>query len=96
MDLLKSEDVSSVMVFDIRISESELELLSDALSFLLRTLDDKELNNVVTGEEGGTLMRNLPDTRAFIEDRLGEMMTILVDNCRKEFLPKRFANWGKE
>jgi len=93
MDLLKTEDVASVTLFEIRLSESELQLLSDALSYLLKTLDDKQLNDVFMGEEEGSLMTNFTETRMFVEDRYIEMMSIIKNNCREEFLPKRFKNW---
>jgi hypothetical protein len=92
MDLLKAEDVSSIKIFDIRVSESEIQLLSDALAYLLRNLDDKQINRVFT-EEGGTLMENIAETRNFVEDRYNELMSIIISHCRDEFLPKRFQKW---
>jgi hypothetical protein len=93
MDLLKAEDVVTVTIFEIRLSEAELQMFSDAFSYLLKTLDDKKLNEVFTMEEEGTLMENLSETRLFVEDRYKEMMAMIKNNCREEFLPKRFRDW---
>jgi hypothetical protein len=93
MNLLKAEDIVSVTIFEIRLSEGELQMFSDAFSYLLKTLDDKKLNDVFATEEEGTLMENLTETRFFIEDRYKEMMSMIKNNCREEFLPKRFRDW---
>jgi hypothetical protein len=103
MDLLNVEDVASVMLFDIRISEGELQILADALAYLLESLNKEQLHNVfVDMEEIGDRFRDLPPenqptpdkTEEFVQGVYEELMMLIVDNCRQEFLPNRFKLWN--
>ena len=92
MDLLSTEEVVGVVLFDLRVSEAELECFADALSFILKNLNDEELNRVFSDEK--TRSYATPqETRSFAEDRYKELMSLIKMYCRDEFLEKRFREW---
>ena len=88
MDLLRTEDVASVILFDLRLSEGEIQTFATALAYLLETLDDEQLHAVFNeGEEG---LETPSETRQFLEMTLEELVTLLQAHCHAEYLPPRF------
>ena len=76
MNLLKTEDVSSVILFDLCISEGELQFLADSLGYLLKTLDINSLHKVFTDESERTLETPL-ETKDFAEEMFKELMDLI-------------------
>ena len=92
MDLLRTEDVVSVTLFDIRLSESELEYLATCAWHALSTMNDEQLHHVINDPERAELATPV-ETREFLESTYRELMNLIKENCRPEFLPKRFREW---
>jgi hypothetical protein len=94
MDLLNIQDMASIVVFTLQISEGELQVIADTLSYLLSNLDNVQLYNVF-GDHGGNsdsqnLFQEPIEAREFVEDIFKELMTFIQENCSHEFLPERF------
>jgi len=92
MDLLHTEDVASVVLFDLRLSEGELQTFADALNYVLETLDVTQIHAVFTDDKSHDL-ETPEDTREFVQDRFYELMGLIKKYCRAEFLPQRFQDW---
>ncbi len=86
MNLLQTEEVASVTLFDLRASEGEVQYLALALEHLLGNLDDAELHALFTENEPEIAPR---ETREFAEDTLQELIGMLRDHSHPEYLPAR-------
>jgi hypothetical protein len=67
-------------------------MFADSLSYILKNLETSSLYNVFTDDEYkvpgyGEKMRE------FAQETLRETMVMIKENCRHEFLPKRFREW---
>ena len=89
MDLLRAEDVATVVLFDLRLSEGELEYLAIAAKYLLDNLTDQQLHAVLN-DDPSKRKGNPAVTREFLEGRYDEIVALLQEYCRPQFLPKRF------
>jgi hypothetical protein len=100
MDLVNIQDVASVMVFTLQISEGELQVLADTLSYLLNNLDDVQLYGVFgdhrNNSDGQNLFQEPVEAREFVEDTFRELMIFIQENCLHEFLLERFRQWKLE
>lgn len=94
MDLLNVEDVVTVTLFDLRLSESELQYMAMALEYALK-LDDNSIQEVF-GEDKYRLIIHPAETRAFAEETYKELMRLIKAHCRPELLPEEFRNWDDE
>lgn len=93
MELLRTEDVASVILFDLRLSEGEIQTLATALAYLFETLDDAHLHAVFN--EGGERDLETPfETRQFLEMILQELTDLIQTHCHAEYLPPRFRVRG--
>ncbi|MGB0389403.1 MAG: hypothetical protein ACPGWR_31655 [Ardenticatenaceae bacterium] len=83
MNLLNSEDVASVILFDLRASEGELQYISTALNRVLQ-LQDERLHALFTDNDPG-----IPpsETREFIEDMYQYLVRMLREHSYPEYLP---------
>ena len=83
MNLLNTEDVASVILFDLRASEGELQYLAIALNRVLR-LQDEELDALFTDNDPA-----IPpsETREFIEDMYQYLVRMLREHGYPEYLP---------
>lgn len=89
MELLKTEDVATVILFDLRISEGELQQFAIALDFLLKNLDDAELHALMTDPKHRQVTGAL-ETREFVEETVRELVAMIRKYCRPNLLPARF------
>ncbi|MFQ5855482.1 MAG: hypothetical protein ACE5LU_07575 [Anaerolineae bacterium] len=89
MELLRSEDVASVILFDIRLSEGEIEAFATAVAYMLDTLDDAHLH-AVFNHDGEPDLETPLETRQFLETTLQELMNLIQEHCYVEYLPRRF------
>lgn len=89
MDLLHTEDEGSVIVFDLRLSEAELQYLAIAVEYILKTLDDTQLNAEFVDD-------GQPETpteaREFLTETWHELVALLQTYCHPDFLPARFRD----
>jgi hypothetical protein len=92
MELLHSQDVASVVLFDLRLSEGEVQTVADALKYVLETLDVAQIQTVFTDEKSRDLERP-EDTREFVQDMFVELMDLIRMHCRLDLLPQRFLDW---
>ena len=92
MELLKTEDVATVILFDLRLSEGEIQYLATAVNFVLKNLNDEQLH-VAFNEEERRALETPSETRKFLESTFHELIELLQDHCRTEFLPRRFREW---
>lgn len=88
MELRETEDAASVILFDIRLSEGELETFATALAYMLDTLDDTHLH-AVFNQDGETQWETPSETREFLEATLQEAMNLIQEHCYTEYLPPR-------
>ena len=89
MELLRSEDVASVILFDIRLSEGEIETFATALAHMLDNLDDAHLH-AAFNHDGEANCETPLETRQFLETTLEELMSLIQEHCYIEYLPPRF------
>jgi hypothetical protein len=94
MDLLKTEDVAGTTVFDLRLSEDELEILANALGHLVGSLDEEQLIDVFVAIEDRS-WADTSDITEFARETYYELMDMLRDNCRPSLLPQRFRDWNR-
>ena len=94
MELLKAEDVAGTTVFDLRLSEDELEILADALAQLVGTLDEKQLIDAFVAAEDQS-WADTSDIPEFARETYYELMDVLRENCRPNILPQRFRDWKR-
>ena len=83
MNLLNTEDVASVILFDLRASESELEYLAIALNRVLKLQDDR-LHALFTDNDPAIPSH---ETREFIEDMYQYLVRTLREHSYPEYLP---------
>jgi hypothetical protein len=89
VDVLKVQQVSSFTIFDLRLSEGEIQILVDLVDHALDTLDDEQLHQAVTDDDqrGNAPAR---ETRVFLEKMRAELCACVRDHCDPEYLPERF------
>jgi hypothetical protein len=92
MELLEVEEIIEVALFTIKLSEDELKIFADSLSYILKNLDTANLYNVFTDDEY-RVPGNAEQMREFVQENLRQIMLLLKNNCNQEFLPKRFKEW---
>lgn len=78
MDLLKEEFISCVTLFDLRLSESEITILTDCLSLVLAHCSDEQINQETVCESKEEL--------SWYRDDLLELIKAVK---HKEFLPEK-------
>ena len=78
MEILATEDVSSVTLFTIKASESEIQAYESCLPYVLHRLSDAELEHV-TGH-----------MRDELEEVHQELRSAILTHCPKQFLPERY------
>ncbi len=81
MDLLKEDFISCVTLFDVRLSESEITVLTDCLNLILAHCSDEQINKE-------TVCENKEELSWYRDDLLG----LLKAMKHKEFLPEKFKN----
>lgn len=83
MNLLNTEDVASVILFDLRASEGELQYLAIALNQMLTKFQDEELHALFSNHDPEIA----PDeTREFIEDMHQYLVSMLREHSYSEYL----------
>lgn len=92
MDFLGSKEIATVTLFDVRISEGEMQFLADTLNYILQGKTDEELFEIYKLNEV-SLMESPEETREFIEDRYNEFMKLIKMHCRTDILPERVKSW---
>ncbi len=92
MKLLKTENVSSVILFDLQLSEGELQYIGLAMNYVLRHLSKTELHAAFNDERGKTLQTE-QQTHEFLEMEYEHIMNLIKRFCRPEFLPDHFLHW---
>ena len=78
MEMLATEDVASVTLFTIKVSESELQASEACISYVL----DRLTANKIEGLTG--------HTRDELEDVHRELLETILTHCPKQFLPARY------
>ena len=78
MEILATEDVASVTLFTLKISESEMQAYESCMSYVLDRLTAYEIE-ALTGH-----------TRDELEDVHHELLTAILAHCPKQFLPERY------
>jgi hypothetical protein len=78
MEMLATEDVASVTLFTIKISESEMQAYESCISYVLDRLTSNEIEGL-TGH-----------TRDELEDVQHELLAAILTYCPKQFLPERY------
>ncbi|HEY0211557.1 hypothetical protein [Acerihabitans sp.] len=81
MELLKEEFVSCVTLFDIRLSESEITVLTDCLSLILTHCSDEQINQE-------TVCDSKEELSWYRDDLLG----LIKAMEHKEYLPEKYKN----
>ncbi len=94
MDLLETRDVAGTTLFDLRLSEDELEILADALRMVLTTLEEKALIDVFVSADDQS-WADTSDIQEFAQETYYQLMDLLRDHCRPNLLPKRFREWNR-
>ena len=92
MELLRIEDLASVAVFELRLSEAELQYLADSLAYVLKNLDDETLDRLFYPKKK-PMSQPPEETREFAETTYKEIMDLIKTHCRDEFLDERFRQW---
>lgn len=89
MDVYAVEQVDSVRMFIVSVSESELEYFAIAAEYLLRQVDDEQLQQtfVAAGRSDP-----VSEVRALLKQMWQEMVELLQQHCEPEFLPARFKS----
>lgn len=87
MEVLSTQDAASVILFDLQLSESELQYITIALEYMLQKLNAEELREVF--DEGDTNIDPIK-TREFLEGMLESSKLAVRTYCRPEYLPARF------
>ncbi len=93
MELLKTKDAATVILFDLRLSEGELQYFAIALDYLLKNLDDKQLHALFT-EPQYQQQIDPSETRGFAEETVRELVTMIRKHCEPRLLPSRFRGQG--
>ena len=78
MEILVTEDVASVTLFTIRVSESEMQAYESCIAYVLERLSHEDIENV-TGH-----------MRDELEEVHQELRTAILTYCPKQFLPERY------
>lgn len=78
MEIIATEDVASVTLLTIKISESEMQAYESCISYVLDRLTSNEIE-VRTGH-----------TRDELEDVHRELLAAILTHCPKQFLPERY------
>jgi hypothetical protein len=92
VDLINVEDIVSVTLFDLRISESEMQYIADALSYALYSLDDKQLHKLFNEGKHSNL-ETPEESREFATVVFRQIMNLIKIHCREQYLQERFRNW---
>lgn len=93
MNLINTEDVASMILFDLRASEGELQYLAIALNQVLTKLPDKELHALFTNHDPDIA----PDeTREFIEDMHQYLVSMLGEHSYPEYLVPALKSQNNE
>lgn len=80
MDVVQVEDVSSVKLFTVKVSEGELELYERCLSYVSQHVPESLIQEISAFE------------RKTVDDVINELRQILINNVIPEFLPKRYQD----
>ena len=78
MEILSTEDVASVTLFTLKISESEIQAYEACISYVLDRLTPDEIE-ALTGH-----------TRDELKDVHHELLSAILAHCPKQFLPERY------
>jgi hypothetical protein len=90
MDLLQTEEVATVVLFDLRLSEGDLQYFALAVEYALTHLDDSQLQRYF---DAGVEDVPPSETREILEDRLQQLMSLIQEHCRSDLLDEYFLNW---
>jgi hypothetical protein len=78
MEILATEDVASVTLFTLKISESEMQAYESCIAYVLDRLPAHEIE-ILTGH-----------TRDELKDVHHELLAAILTHCPKQFLPARY------
>lgn len=87
MEVIRTEDASSVIVFDLRMSEGELEYIATALEYVLKHLSQEDLHRLFDEESA---IVKVSDAQEFLEIMVEQATTAIRQYCIPKYLPKRF------
>jgi len=76
MELLHTTSVSDIRLFELRISEGELQNMIAALDYILKKLDESQIHAVFT-PEGYEGLETPAETREFLEEMLHELSAFM-------------------
>jgi hypothetical protein len=93
MRILRTEEIASMVLFEVRLSDSELQTLADAMGYVLHHLNKAEIHkNLLDEDEQG--METPEQTYEFMQARYVELMNAIRAHGDSELLPKRFREWN--
>jgi len=78
MEILATEDVASVTLFTIKVSESEMQAYESCISYVLDRLTADAIESL-TGH-----------TRDELKDVHHDLLAAILAHCPKRFLPERY------
>ncbi|ETX06561.1 MAG: hypothetical protein ETSY2_16370 [Candidatus Entotheonella gemina] len=79
MEVVTTEDVGSVMLFTVKVSETEMQAYESCIFYLLKHLSDAEIEKV-TGH-----------TREELEPVHDDVLSAIQQHCDRQYLPKRYG-----
>ena len=81
MEFLKHEEIASVSLFDLRLSEGELMVYESCLEFVVNNCNDRTIYSL-TGCE----------SKDELEDYRYELRKLIKKYVRKEYVPNKYKN----
>lgn len=89
MNLINTQDVASVILFDLRASEGELQYFAIALDHILGKLEDEELHALFADNDPTYAAA---ETREFLADMFQYLKGILREHCYSDYLMTRLKD----
>jgi hypothetical protein len=81
VELLKAQEVASVALFDLRLSEGELEVYEGCIEYVLRVCSESDIRSL-TG----------CDTRAELAVYREDLISLIKAHVSKRFLPDKYKD----
>lgn len=81
MELLKTQEVASVALFDLRLSESELEVYEGCIDYVLKVCGDSDIR-MLTG----------CDSREELAVYREDLISLIKAHVSKRFLPDKYKD----